>query len=138
MENENKKSVFEGFTRKYALNKTLRFSLVPVLTVSQEDSIVKEKGYQNKAQIRRQEKVEKFLVDNKQNIFEVDIERKKRYRALKYYLTELHKLFIKDALGKIKELDISFSDLFERYKEFEKEKDDTKMNQIFPAAMLRG
>src|SRR3989344_94223 len=99
---KNTKSIFDGFTRKYQLSKTLRFSLIPVLTEGGEQEVIKDKGYNRKEEITRQDRIEKFFAENKQGVFEVDIERKKRYKALKYYLTELHKLFIKDALNKIK------------------------------------
>lgn len=64
---------------------------------------MQEKGYRDIQEITRQDKEEKFFNENKREIFEVDKERKKQYRKLKYYLTELHKLFIKDSLAKIKE-----------------------------------
>ncbi|PIP62078.1 hypothetical protein COW99_00125 [Candidatus Roizmanbacteria bacterium CG22_combo_CG10-13_8_21_14_all_38_20] len=124
-------NLFSHFTQQYSLIKTLRFSLIPILTEKQEKDIFYQKGYKNRDQIQRQDKIEKFFNENKQDVFEVDIERKKRYRALKYYLTELHKLFIKDALGKAKVNDsLNFSSLFEKYKDFEKEKDDNKKSQL--------
>ena len=126
-----KKGIFDDFTRKYSLSRTLRFSLIPVLTREQEDEVVHEKGYENRDQIRRQDKTEKFFTDNRQDIFEVDIERKKRYKALKYYLTELHKLFIKDALSKVKDDNkINFSTLFNDYKSFEVCKADTQKKEL--------
>lgn len=86
---------------------------------------MREKHYKNFDEITRQDKVEKFFEKNKQNIFEVDIEREKRYKALKYYLTELHKLFIKDALCEVKrDNTIDFSKLFDNYKNFENSEDD--------------
>jgi len=123
--------VFDQFTRKYSLSRTLKFSLIPVLTEEQEEQIVKDKGYENSTQIRRQDKIEKFFIENKQNVFDVDIERKKRYKALKYYLTELHKLFIKDALGKAKEdTKLDFSKLFEAYEAFEISKDSDQRKRF--------
>jgi len=128
---KNQKSVWDEFTSKYALSKTLRFSLIPVLTEQQENKIIGEKGYSSKEQIRRQDRVEKFFNDNKENIFEVDIERKKRYKALKYYLTELHKLFVKESLEKVKtDETIDFSELFKYYKQFETCKDDEQQKQL--------
>lgn len=122
---------FSDFTNQYSLDKTLRFSLIPVLTEKQEAEIKKEKGYSSNDEIRRQDRVEKFFIDNKKDVFEVDIEREKRYRALKYYLTELHKLFIKDALGKAKEKEeLDFSNFFKEYEKFEKEKDSNKKSEI--------
>ncbi|MFZ2970213.1 MAG: hypothetical protein WA063_03640, partial [Minisyncoccia bacterium] len=110
----------------------MRFSLVPVLTQEQENEIIKAKGYKKIGKITRQDKEEKFFNENKKEIFEVDIERKKQYRKLKYYLTELHKLFIKDALNKIKdENKVDFSELFENFIMFERSKDDNeKQNYI--------
>ncbi|MEK7528427.1 MAG: hypothetical protein AAB592_01540, partial [Patescibacteria group bacterium] len=119
------KLIFNEFTGKYSLSKTLRFSLIPVLTKQQENKIKDDKEYENDEQIRRQDRIEKFFTHNKQNIFGVDIERKKRYKALKYYLTELHKLFIKSALEKVKtDNAIDFTELFKSYKSFESCKDD--------------
>ncbi|PJC31629.1 hypothetical protein CO051_03950, partial [Candidatus Roizmanbacteria bacterium CG_4_9_14_0_2_um_filter_39_13] len=124
-------SSFDSFTNLYSLSKTLRFELIPVLTKEQENDIIREKGYSSAIEVTRQDRTEKFFVENKYEIFEVDIERKKRYRALKYYLTELHKLFIKDALSKAKENNtFSFSSLFEKYKNFEKESNDNKKSQL--------
>lgn len=116
----SQKKIFDEFTNQYSINKTLRFSLIPVLSSEQEGRIIQEKGYESNKNIRRQDRVGRFFLDNKKEIFDVDTERKQRYRALKYYLTELHKLFIKDSLKKIKlKQDINFSDLFNSWREFE-------------------
>ena len=52
---------FKDFTNQYELSKTLRFSLIPVLTKKQEDEIIEEKNYKNKEEIKMQDKVEKFF-----------------------------------------------------------------------------
>lgn len=116
---------FDDFTNLYKLNKTLRFSLIPVLTQKQEKEILKTKGYKDIREISRQDKEEKFFNENKQELFEVDIDRKKQYRKLKYYLTELHKLFIKDALKKIKNKNkLNFFELFENFVKLENINDE--------------
>lgn len=122
-----KNNNFNEFKNIFPLSKTRRFSLIPVLSVEQEKQVCIEKEYSSKDEITRQDRVEKFFKDNNQNVFNVDIERKKRYRALKYYLTELHKLFIKDSLEVIKgNSDINFSELFELYKEYETSNNEEK------------
>lgn len=96
---EEKKSVFdERFVGRYPQSKTLGFSLIPVLTESQKAFILEEKGYSDKEQITRQDRMERFFLDNKKSVFDVDKKRKDQYGDLKKYLTELHKVFIKDAL----------------------------------------
>lgn len=84
-----------------------------------------KKRYDSSEKITRQDRTEKFFTENKRDIFEVDIEKKCRYKALKYYLTELHRLFIIEALKALKSKnEIDFSSLFEYYEQFENCKDD--------------
>jgi len=129
---KNTTNNFEKFTNQYSLSKTLRFSLIPMLTEEQENEILKEKRYKNVEEIKRQDKIEKFFRDNKSDLFDVDVERSKRYKVLKYYLTELHKLFIKESLNKAKnDPDLDFKNLFKEYKKYEVCKDeDEKINLV--------
>ena len=130
-ENSPKESVWSSFTNKYALSKTLRFSLIPILTKKQEEEVCLEKGYKNINLISRQDRVEKFFSDNRKDFFEVDVERKKRYKALKYYLTELHRLFIKDSLNVLKkDQGMDYTKLFTEYKEYEKCRDDAQKKKL--------
>ncbi|MBD3244628.1 MAG: hypothetical protein GF335_01400, partial [Candidatus Moranbacteria bacterium] len=128
---KTKGKYFSDFTNLYELSKTLRFSLIPVLTEKQEQEILTEKNYSSKDQITRQDRTEKFYRENKKEIFDVDIERKKQYRKLKYYLTELHKFFIKDALEELKkDKEINFSNLFDYWKQYEKTTNDSKKVEL--------
>lgn len=91
MQKEKTKSVFDNFTRKYALSKTLRFELKPV------------------------GKTEQFLKDNK--IIEKDKTIDDSYNHAKFYFDTLHQRFIDVALDidKTKSLQFAkFADFLEK------------------------
>jgi len=72
MSEENKKSVWDEFTGKYELSKTLRFELKPV------------------------GETQKMLEEN--DVFEKDRIRKEKYENIKPWFDRLHREFVKDAL----------------------------------------
>jgi len=97
---EGQKSVFDSFTHKYALSKTLRFELVPV------------HGTENLLKVFKQDK---WVDDN--------------YHKIKYYFDLLHREFINVALGDTK-FDIEtlkkYQRLIEGLKKTAKKSDDGK------------
>ncbi|MCR4311120.1 MAG: hypothetical protein NUV54_00925, partial [Candidatus Taylorbacteria bacterium] len=72
-ETKQKSSIFDNFTRKYSLSKTLRFELVPT------------------------EKTKELLKRN--NIFEKDEKVEKSYQEIKPLFDNLHREFVREALG---------------------------------------
>jgi hypothetical protein len=74
------KSIFDSFTRKYALSKTLRFELKPIWNTPE------------------------MLKEN--HIFEIDGIRHKKYEETKPWFDRLHREFIKDSLFEFKFKDL--------------------------------
>ncbi len=126
------KTLAKEFTNVYSLSKTLRFSLIPILPNLDNESMT------------RQERVEQFVHDYKEEI-KNDENRAENYKKLKKYLTELHKIFIKEALSiaeddeKVKELlsdkknkvesnKIDFTKLFNLLYGYEVSNDDRERN----------
>lgn len=99
------KTIFDKFTKKYSLSKTLRFELKPMPQTRkflQMDELEKEK------------------------IFPKDREKAEKYQILKYYLDLLHRDFINSALTKFKKERIDFAKVFEQ---LSKDKEDNSSNQ---------
>lgn len=86
-----KDNVFNNFTNKYALSKTLRFELVPT------------------------EKTKELLNEN--NIFEIDEKRAEAYQEIKPLFDNLHREFIKEALDHENIKVTIFHDFAKKYKE---------------------
>ncbi len=130
----NKKFVDE-FKNLYGITKTLRFGLIPVLSGNGEREIWEKKksgkdGYENDDKIRREERVRYFLNKYDEQI-QNDKDRKEEYSKLKKYLTELHKIFIKEGLKRLEERnDLSFVKLFETWEKYLKSNDDTEKENL--------
>ncbi len=92
------KSIFEGLTNQYALSKTLRFELRPVLNTKQ------------------------MLVDNK--IIEEDGIRKEKYEKAKFYFNRLHREFTAEALNDIRFDDLH--EYFSTFQVWQQNKKDKK------------
>ena len=78
MLNENKKSIWDGFTHKYKLTKTLRFELKP--------------------QGETKENIKKFISSVNGIPKGTDAERAKSYKVVKRLLDEMHRHFIDEVL----------------------------------------
>ncbi|MDZ4296345.1 MAG: hypothetical protein U1A16_03160, partial [Patescibacteria group bacterium] len=120
MEREQKeRSIFDEFTRKYQLSKTLRFELRP-LPATRE--FLKIDG------------------DAKERIFPKDRERAQNYERLKYYLDLLHRDFINKSLVRFKKEgeSIDFETLYEHrgnegYEEDEREEGNSTEIENVPS-----
>jgi CRISPR-associated protein Cpf1 len=69
------KKIFEEFTNRYELSKTLRFELKPVGETT------------------------KMLKENK--VFDIDENIKKKYEATKPFFDRLHRKFVKEAISRL-------------------------------------
>jgi hypothetical protein len=98
--NANTESIFDNFTRKYQLSKTLRFELRPV------------------------GKTADFLKENK--VFEKDKLVDDRYHEIKYYFDTLHREFIQEALQKVSISASDYKKYFEAVKQLKKAKKEDK------------
>ena len=91
-------NIFDEFTRKYALSKTLRFELKPVGKKNFDQRAGKEITM-----------TEKFLLDN--NVFEKDKTIDDSYNQAKFYFDTLHQKFINSALASENVKTLQFSQL---------------------------
>ncbi len=114
---KQQKILAEEFQNVYALSKTLKFSLIPVLPEFKD------------RELTRQAKVEKFLEIYKKDI-DADEERAKKYLILKRYLTELHKIFIKESLTEIKKEDLDFTELVDNLIQLNNSNDDKEKKKL--------
>jgi len=111
-EKEIKKgSVFEDFTRKYALSKTLRFELKPVGKT--RENMAKNLEYDDTLQT--------FLADQK-------IE--DAYQILKPVFDKIHEEFITKSLESAKAKEINFSEYFNLYKKQKAEQDKDERKKL--------
>src|SRR3989338_3218987 len=90
-------SVFDGFTRKYQLSKTLRFELRPILNTPK-------------------------MLDDEQ-VIKNDETRRKKYEAVKPWFDQLHREFIEDALKSFKFKNLAiYQDTFQTWQKDRKSK----------------
>lgn len=100
-ERNERKSIFNGFTRQYSLSKTLRFELRPIWNT------------------------QKML--DEERVFEIDGLRREKYEKTKPWVDRLHQEFIEDALFDFKFKDLnSFRRAFESWQRDKKSKDEQK------------
>ncbi|MBI3421019.1 MAG: hypothetical protein HY006_03065 [Candidatus Sungbacteria bacterium] len=78
----NAKSIFDGFTGRYSLSKTLRFELRPIWNTQE------------------------MLDDKRSPVIEHDRVRHEKYKAMKGWLDVLHREFIEDSLRDFKFVDL--------------------------------
>jgi hypothetical protein len=133
-ETKKEKGVFDEFTRKYQLSKTLRFELKPVGKKVFDERVKKEITM-----------TEKSLLDN--NVFEKDETIDNSYNQAKFYFDTLHQKFIDSALSEKKVKDLPFQNfvnflgeqnkiIVEKKKEInelrkgDKEKNKIKINEL--------
>lgn len=109
-EKERTESIFDEFTNKYALSKTLRFELKPV-----GDTLKNMKEA-----FRYDEKMQTFLADQ-------DIE--DAYQALKPTIDKIHENFITESLESKEAKSIDFSDYLKAYKEKKDDKGEKKLRE---------
>ena len=95
-------SIFDSFTNKYSLSKTLRFELKPV---GKEVDIVDKKS----GEIHKGTMTEKLLIENK--VFKKDETIDNSYHQAKFYFDLLHQRFIDSALSKSNVQKLPFKEL---------------------------
>lgn len=100
----NKKSIFDDFTNKYSLSKTLRFELRPV-----------------------NERSECFVIDQSneslKEVLKEDEQRAENYKKIKHLIDDMHRNFIDEVLsGDF----LSASDIEKAFREYEKFKASSK------------
>lgn len=99
----SKNSEFEKFTKKYQVNKTLRFALIS------------------------QENTQKYITDR--SILEHDIERDQAYKSVKKLMDDYYKAFIDECLDDI-ELDwVALADAIKKFRKKELGQDKLKLEQ---------
>ena len=99
-------SIFDSFTRKYALSRTLRFELKPT---SKLKELLKE-----------------HCILDKDYTIEDD------YQQAKFYFDSLHREFFQFALTLEKVRGLSFGDLKKAYEKYQKlDKDEKRTDKIF-------
>ena len=108
---KEQKSVFEKFTGKYALSKTLRFELKP-------DPITRE--WMNKH----------FEYDTKLQTFLKDQSIEDAYQTLKPVFDKLHEEFITSSLENSAAKKIVFADYFDLYRKQKKEQDKDERRKL--------
>lgn len=95
------KSIFEKFTNRYSLRKTLRFELIPQgKTIQTFAAWIKE--------------LENKTADEGKNLLHQDILRAQRYEKVKKILDEYHKDFIEQALAILEKKGLKGLDEYKR------------------------